>query len=289
MAAGTGNPTARRRELGYRLRSMRAARGMTVEEVAGHLRISPSQISRFETGHRRPKERDIHDLAALYELSDDDRQQLLNLAAESRQEAWWQPFNLPHLTYVSLEAEAVEIRDFNLAIVPGLLQTKDYALAWMRVGYARRTPAVALETMVEVRMERRARVLGTARSAGTAERLTAIVDEAALRREVGGPKVMREQLRTLREAADLPNVTLQVLPFGAGALPVGTNKFIILSFGRPSMPDLVYLESLTGELIIENEPEVQLYHDAFTALSSIALSPEDSVARIASIERGFDC
>ena len=281
--AGTGNPTARRRELGKLLRDQRLARSLTVEEVAAHLLVSPSKISRVETGQRGATARDIRDLAALYELSDSDRQLLTELAAGGKERAWWQPFNLPYARYVGLEADAETIKDFNLAIVPGLLQTEAYARATIQA-INRLLPDDVVRQMTRARMERQARLLYAEAAAPI---LTAVVDEGVLRRQVGGHDVMREQLQALRASAKLPNVTLQVVRFGAGALPVGTNKFIILGFGRESMPDLVYLESLTGELIMDHEQEVREYADAFGVLTEMAASEAETVELIASLER--DC
>jgi hypothetical protein len=279
---GTGNPTARRRELGTLLRAHRLARGLTVEEVAAQLLVSPSKISRIETGQRGATARDIRDLVALYELGEQDRRLLTELALEGKQRAWWQPFNLPYSAYVGLEADAVTIRDFNLAIVPGLLQTERYARAMIQTMYPRRTDD-AVDQQVLARRERQERVL----LSGDGPDFTAIIDEAALRRQVGGAEVMAEQLKALQESAIRQTVKLKVVPFSAGALSVGTNKFIILGFDRPSMPDLVYLESLTGELMLDTEREVREYAEAFHALSDAALPPAETFELIAALERDF--
>jgi transcriptional regulator with XRE-family HTH domain len=265
------------------LRAMRLDKGLTVEEVAASLLVSASKISRVETGQRGATARDIRDLAAVYELSARDQELLTELAAEGKQRAWWQSLNLPYSAYVGLEADALEIMYFSLAIVPGLLQTEPYARVVIR-SISRELPEASVDELARVRIERQARVL---HSATAPPRFAAVVDEGALRRMVGGPDVMCEQLRSLRKSAELPNITIRVVPFGAGALPVGTNMFSILRFGRESMPDVVYLETLTGELVLDSERERSEYNAAFAALTEMAASEAETLELIASLER--DC
>jgi transcriptional regulator with XRE-family HTH domain len=282
VVAGTDNPTARRRELGNVLRAMRLARGLTVEQVADHLLVSPSKISRLETGQRGALLRDIRDLARLYELGDEDQRLLTALAEQGKQRAWWQSYNLPYVVYVGLEADATTIMTFNLAIVPGLFQTEAYARATLQRTF-RELPEARLQELTRVRMERQARVLHSS----DAPCIAAILDEAVLHRTVGGAAVMRDQLRFLRELAGLSNVTLRVVPFDAGALPAGTNMFVILSFGRESMPDVVYLETLTGELILESAEELRQYNAAFAEVTAMAASEAETHELIASLERDY--
>jgi transcriptional regulator with XRE-family HTH domain len=268
--AGTGSPTARRRELGSILRTLRTDNSLTVEQAAEQLLVSPSKISRLENGQRGASARDIRDLCNLYGVDDETRQLLTDLAAEGKQRAWWQSLSLPYSTYVGLEADAVSIRDFGLGIVPGLLQTTDYARAIVHAANPRRG-AEELEVLVRARRERQDRVLGT-----EPPTFSAIMDEAVLHRVVGGPAVMEEQLRWLRDASLRPNMSIRIVPYAAGALPTGNNKFIILSFDRPSLTDVVYIESLTGELILERESDLEVYNDAYRTLSDMAASAEDS-------------
>lgn len=267
------------------LRAMRLAKDLTVEQVAESLLVSPSKISRIETGQRGATLRDIRDLAVLYELDDDVRQLLADLAAEGKQRAWWQPFNLPYSIYVGLEADAASIRDFALGIVPGLLQTEAYALAALRAGYAHRRSAEELQQMMRARMERQRRVLHS--DDAPAKEFCTVIDEGVLRRVVGGPDVMSEQVKALAAAAQLPDVRVRIVPFEAGPLPVVTNKFIILSFDRPTMPDVVYLESFTGELVLDHKDAVDQYAEAFDALMAMSLSDEDTLAALASIESDY--
>lgn len=263
------------------LRARRTALGLTVEDAANHLLVSPSKISRVETGQRNITARDIRDLAVLYRLTDQERQLLAELAAGGKVRAWWQPFNLPYsyATYVGLEADAISIRDFTLSVVPGLLQTDQYARAIVRAGYPHMSDE-SLQQLVQARLERQRRVL---HEAGT--NFTALLDESALRRVVGGPAVMENQLKSLLKASELPNVIIRVVPFAAGPLPSPTNKFIILSFDGP--PDVVFLESLTGQLVLERESDLEAYHDAYAALQELALPAGGSYDRLLTLQREY--
>ena len=263
------------------LRARRTALGITVEDAANHLLVSASKISRIETGQRNITARDIRDLAALYQLTDEERELLAELAVSGKARAWWQPFNLPYYyaTYVGLEADATSIRDFAIGVLPGLLQTAQYAEVVVRAAALDRSDE-SVRQRVQTRLERQRRVL---HEAGT--NFSAMIDEGALRRVVGGPAVMQDQLKTLVAVSELPNVSIRVVPFAAGPLPVPTNKFIILSFDGP--PDLVFLESLTGQLVLERESDLEPYHDAYAALQQLALPAGDSYDRLLSLQREF--
>jgi transcriptional regulator with XRE-family HTH domain len=264
------------------LRARRTALGLTVEDAANYLLVSASKISRVETGQRNITARDIRDLAALYRLTDEERELLAELAVGGKVRAWWQPFNLPYsyATYVGLEAEAASIRDFAMGIVPGLLQTAEYARAVVRAAAVDRSDE-SVQQRVETRLERQRHVL---HEAGTS--FSALIDESALRRVVGGAAVMQNQLKSLATASELPNVTIRVVPFAAGPIPVPTNKFIILSFDGPS--DVVYLESLTGQLVLERESDIGAYHDAYATLQGLALPADDSYDKLLSLQREYE-
>jgi len=279
---GASSPTVRRRELGARLRALRTEKGWTVEQVAEQLLISPSKVSRLETGQRGASARDIRDLSDLYGLGDDERQRLTDLAAEGKQHAWWQPFSLPYSTYVGLEADATSIRDFGLGLIPGLLQTSDYARAVLEASAANHAPD-AVELLIEGRIARQQRVLSGEKS----PQFQAILDASVLHRVVGSKATMRRQLQRLLEASELPNVTVRVVPYEAGALPNANNKFIILSFGVLSLPDVVFFEGLTGDLYIERKDDTDIYNAAFRALQRLAASPEETRGIITSIMRSF--
>jgi len=263
------------------LRARRTALGFTVEDTAQQLLVSPSKISRIETGQRNITARDIRDLAALYRLTDEERELLAELAVGGKARAWWQPLNLPYYyaTYVGLEADATSIRDFAVGVVPGLLQAAEYAQVVTRAA-AVDLSEEDIRQLVQARLERQRRVL---HEAGT--NFTAMIDESALRRVVGGPAVMQNQLKALVTASELPNVTVRVVPFAAGPLPAPTNKFIILSFDGP--PDLVFLESLTGQLVLERESDLAAYNDAYTTIDGLALPADESCERLLAFEHEY--
>jgi transcriptional regulator with XRE-family HTH domain len=270
---GTGSPTVRRRELGILLKSFRTARGWTVDQVAERLMVSSSKVSRLETGQRGASPRDIRDICRLYGVSEEQRQRLTDLAAEGKQHAWWQTFDLPYTTYIGLEAEATSIKDFGLGVIPGLLQVPGYArvVTQAAVSVPRRTPDT-VERIVGSRIARQQRIL----EAETSPSFTAIIDVSVLHRVVGSRMIMRAQLHHLLELSQLPNVTLRVIPNEAGALPVATTKFIILSFADHTLPDIVYIEGLTGELFLERKDDTDIYSAAFQELEDLAASPEAS-------------
>ncbi len=271
---GMGSPTVRRREFGVRVRALRNKRGWTVDYVASRLLCSPSKVSRLETGHRGASARDVRDLCTLYEVGEAELELLTELAQRGKERAWWLPLNLPYSTYVGLEAEAALIRDYGVGMVPGLLQTADYARAVVQAaGWA--PPRV--DQWVKGRMARQ-RIL--AEPGGP--RFEAMIDESVLHRVVDSPAVMAAQLARLLEASEQDRIGLQVIPYDAGALPA-VNKFIILSFAAATVPDVVMIEGLTAELFVENADDVKVYVSTFRALSELAATAERSRAMIASI------
>lgn len=279
-----GNPTVRRRELGALLKRLRSAADLTAEQVADHLHISTSKVSRLETGQRGASARDINDLCDLYGVDDEQRQHLLELASAGKQRAWWQSLALPYTTYVGLEAEAQSISDFGLGFIPGLLQTADYARAIVRAAVPKWVPEV-VEQRVQGRMVRQELLRSE-----DPPRFEAVVDESVLHRMVDSPAVMHSQLERLLKLSELPNVSLRVIPYEAGALPAGNNKFIILGFTRPVVSDIVFIEGLTGDLYLEDLRDVEIYNLAFRRLAQLAASPEETrdiiVAAIRSHRRG---
>ncbi len=264
----TGSPTVRRRELGALLKALRIAKGWTAEQVADRLLISTSKLSRLETGQRGASARDVRDLCDLYEVGDEQRQRLLDLAMEGKQRAWWQPLALPYSTYVGLEAEAASISDYGLGIMPGLLQTADYARAVVHAAVPKWVPEV-VEQRVQGRMARQQLL-----HADHAPHFEAVVDESVLHRVVGSAAVMQAQLERLLELSGLPNVTLRVIRYEAGALPAGNNKFIILQFAQPTVSDVVFIEGLTGDLYLDDPRDVEIYNTTFRTLVDLAASPD---------------
>ncbi len=277
----SGSPTVRRRELGALLRALRTRKGWTAEQVADRLEFSASKVSRLETGQRGASARDIRDMCELYGVDGQERQHLMDLASEGKQRAWWQPLGLPYSTYVGLEAEAASISDYGLGIMPGLLQTPDYARSVVRAAVPKWVPDV-VEQRVEGRMTRQQLLFSA-----SAPRFQAVVDESVLHRVVGSPAVMRAQLERLLELSDLPNVTLRVIPYDAGALPAGNNKFIILRFALPAISDVVFIEGLTGDLYLEEPHDVEVYNTTFRTLIQLAASPEATREIIATMIVGY--
>jgi len=273
----TGSPIVRRRELGALLRALRTEKGWTAEQVADRLLVSASKVSRLETGQRGARARDIRDLCDLYEVDSDQRQHLMELASEGKQRAWWRPLGLPYSTYVGLEAEAASISDYGLGIMPGLLQTPDYARAVVRAAVPRWVPEV-VEQRVEGRLARQQLLFAT-----PAPHFEAVVDESVLHRVVGSPAIMQAQLERLLQLSGLPGVTLRVIPYDAGALPAGNNKFIILRFALPNVADVVFIEGLTGDLYLEDPGDVEVYNTTFRTLVELAASPDTTREIIAAM------
>jgi len=275
------SPTLRRRELGARLRELRQQANLTVEQVADELLCSAAKISRIETGAggRGVNPRDVRDLCQLYRVEGAEREHLMALVKESKQQTWWQELDLPYKPFIGLEAAAVSIRDYESGLVPGLLQTQEYARALIE-GMVPRLGADMVQQSLDARLKRQEILT---RESPT--RLHAIIDEAAVRRVVGGPEVMREQLAALIERAALPNVTVQLIPFEAGAHPGQDSTFMILE--EPTGADVVYIEGLVGNVYLERPADLERYTDVYDDLRSIALGPKDSVARFRLIERSY--
>ena len=269
--SATGSPTARRRELGAALRSLRMGSELTTNQVAGMLGFSRSKISRLENGRRGASKADILRLCGLYQVGDEQRRRLTELAAEGKQRAWWQRYGLPYSDYIGLEEAASSISDYGLAIVPGLLQTPDYARAIVQAGVHAWEPKV-VEERVEGRITRQQRRL----LSRAGPEFQAVLDESVLHRIVGSPTVMLAQLKRLLEIADLPRVSIRVVPYDAGAVPAGVNKFIILGFEPDDMANVVLIEDLLHHRYIEQPEEVETYKATFRTLTSLAAGPEQT-------------
>ena len=275
------SPTVRRRRLALELRRLREAARLTCEEVAEHLECSASKISRVETGRVSVAPRDVRDMLELYNVPAAQREGLVQLARDSRQKGWWHAFSdtmQPQFaTYVGLESAASEIRIYEVSLIPGLLQTEDYARAVIRSGMMG-SPGEDVERAVALRMARQPAV-----TRDDPPKVWAVVDEAALRRRVGGAGLMRLQLEHLLAQAALPNVAVQVIPFTGGAHPAMGRPFIILVFPERVDTDVVYLEDLTSALYVEDVAEVDRYNVFFNHLRATALSFDDSAALITSV------
>jgi hypothetical protein len=239
--------------------------------------FSMSKLSRMETGHGVATPRDIRDICSLYEVTDKaERERMLRLAAEGKQAGWWQSYDLPYSTYVGLEAEATAISDFQSSVVPGLLQTADYARAGHE-GAMPRLSSEEIERRIEAKLTRQA-LLGQ----DDPPDFSAVLDEAVLHRMVGGPAVMSAQLGRLIEATNRPKVTIQVIPFTLGAHPGVESNFNILEMPSPT-PGVVFVEGLVGSIYLERSEELTRYRQIFERLQAIALSPKDTIALIAEI------
>jgi len=269
------NPTLRARRLALELLRRREAAGLTREEAARQLEWSTSTIFRIETGRSRPQPGNVRVLLELYGVTGPERDGLIRLAREARQPGWWHSFRdvlpNPYEVYIGLEAGAASIRNFEPNVVPGLLQTEEYARQTLRNGPGE-LDREDVERLVQVRMERQRILAREGRP-----RLWAVVDEAVIRRVVGGPEVMREQLRHLIECAEQGKTTLQVVPFGAGAHAGTTGPFVILDFPEATDPAVVYVETLAGDIYLEEPLDVDRYTLAFARLLAAALHPDDSV------------
>ena len=274
------SPTVRRRRLALELRRLREAARLTCEEVAEHLECSASKISRVETGRVSVSPRDVRDMLELYGVPEQQRDSLVQLSRDSRQKGWWHaysdPVNPQFTTYVGLESAASEIRVYEVNIIPGLLQTQDYARTMIKAGMMNGRHE-DVERKVALRMARQ-----PALTRDDPPMLWTVVDEAALRRRVGGTELMRAQLEHVLELSSLKNVAMQVIPFGAGAHPAMGRPFVILVFPERIDPDVVYLEDLTSALYLEDVDEVDRYNVFFNHLRATALSFEDSAALVIS-------
>ena len=253
----SSGPTVQRLVLGGHLRRLREQADMTTERAAASIRGSHSKISRMEHGRVGFKERDIADLLTLYGVvGGPEREALLNLAREASTPGWWQAYSdiLPHWVepYFGLEAAASFIREFELQFVPGILQIEEYARAVIRLGNLPSEDEVIRRAQARIS---RQEILRRA----DPPRIWAVLDEGALRRHIGGRDVMKAQLRHLIEMCDHPNVTLQILPFSAGAHRAMGGPFTILRYTEPDLRDVVYIEQLTSALYLDKPIEVDAY------------------------------
>jgi transcriptional regulator with XRE-family HTH domain len=278
--AAEHSPTVRRRRLALELRRLREAARLTCEEVAEHLECSTSKVSRIETGRVSVSPRDVRDMLDLYGVSAQEGASLVQLARDSRQKGWWHAYSdtiEPRFaTYIGLESAASEIRIYEVTLIPALLQTEDYARTVIAAGTVGGDHD-GVERNVALLMARQPPL-----TSDDPPRLWAVLDEAALRRTVGGAGLMRLQLDHLLDLSRLPNVAIQVIPFGAGAHPAMGRPFVILAFPERADPDVVYLEDLTSALYVEDVDEVDRYNIFFNHLRATALSFEDSAALIMS-------
>lgn len=266
------NPVLLREEIGRRLRAAREAAGMNLDRASADLDLSRSSLNRIENGQQRV---DVHLVRSMLELYDVEADDLLEKVRASRKPGWWKSYGISDLDFVALETGAHRVRAFDVQLVPGLLQTADYARAVFTSRKERRSED-RLAVLLEVRLVRQDRLTDEEHPL----ELVAVIDEYALRRPVGGPAVMRAQLRHLALAAELPTVTLQVLPTSAVTNDSTYGRFNILDFPDPQQPSIAYVNHAFGELRSSNPPALNAARLRFEHLRSLALDPEKSVALI---------
>jgi len=275
--------TVLRMLLGGQLRRLREAAGMTPEQAGYEIRASRSKISRLENGRVKLKSRDVTDLLTLYGVTDENtRSKFLALVRQSNTEDWWRKYSdiLPDWfeTYVGLEAAAATIRSFEVQFVHGLFQTEDYARAVSRL---RKTASDdEIERRVALRLKRQDLL-----SRPNPPYIWSVMDEAVLRRVVGGPAVMRAQFRHLIEVAEFPHVTLQVVPFARGVHSGESGSFTVLRFEERYLPDVVYIEQLTGATYLDQRSDVEHYLAVVDELSTVALTPAGTTHFIEQVAR----
>jgi transcriptional regulator with XRE-family HTH domain len=276
-------PTVGSRRLAIELKRFREAAGLTGEQVAEQMGWSIAKVYRIEGDKVRVLVRDVQRLLALYGIVDAEREAVLELARLARAKDWWHQYSgaIPEWFqfYVGLEAAATALRGYDAELVPGLLQTEAYVRAIMSTAPAPATDEV--ERQIAVRMERQKRLTAT-----DAPTLWAVLNEAVVRRPVGGAAVMRAQLAHLAQMCELPNVTIQVLHYAAGAHPAMHGAFKVMEFPDPADRDVVYIETQTGALYLEKKEDVRRYSLMIDYLRAQALGPAESLALIGQLAAG---
>jgi transcriptional regulator with XRE-family HTH domain len=286
QAESAAGPLLSRRQLGALLRQLRFSAGLTIEQVAERLLCSPSKVSRMETGFRAGTLRDIRDLCDLYQVTGQaQRDHLVELVRQSRRHGWWESYDLPFPfdvqfeTYLGLEGDATSISVFEPALIPGLLQTEDYARAVMTgFGFS---PEEA-EERVAVRLRRQALL-----DQDDPPQLRVVVDEAALRRRIGSSAIMKAQLDQLIARSGLPNISVQVIPFDCGSYKAIAGGYRILEFSG-QLTEIVHVEGLFGSIYLERPQDIERHRDAFLNAQSVASNGQESIKLIAKMIREID-
>ncbi|MEU9506200.1 helix-turn-helix transcriptional regulator [Micromonospora sp. NPDC048170] len=278
----TASPTVRRRRIARELRQLRERAGMTLDVAARQLDMSKSNLSRIENALIGIKPRDVRAALALYEVTGADAEALIEIARGAQQRGWWQSYSdvLPEWFefYVGLEAEAATLRTYEVEAVPGLLQTEAYA----REVFRRTAGEDGIERKVAARLHRQ-NVLHR----DNPVELSVVLNEAVLCRPVGGDAVMADQMAHLAKVSQLPNVTVQVLPFSAGGHPAMNAPYVVLTFADAADAAVVYLENLTMGLALEEVGQVRGYSLVHEELCRMALGPEASLTRLTEASRYF--
>ncbi|RAY10745.1 transcriptional regulator [Actinomadura craniellae] len=265
------SPTVLRRRLAARLRALRQESGLSQEEVAQQVGFSKSKVIRIEKAQSSIGAGDLRLLLDLYEVPEQDRPELVQLGRDARKRGWWSSYNDVFTgSYIGLEADARELRFFAPQLVPGLLQTPDYARA---VIHAVRpdAPDEEVDRRIEARTARQ-----TLLEQPDPPTIWAVIDEAVIRRRIGGQDVMRAQLEHLAELGRRPNITVQILSFDAGAHAGLEGMFVLLSFPEPTDPPVAYTEGLYGDLYIEEPVDTTRYTLAFDHIRASAIPVRNS-------------
>ena len=283
-APGSGGPTVLRILLGAQLRRLREAKRISLEDAGEAIRASHSKISRLETGRVGFKDRDIADLLTLYGVMDEsERTALRELAARANKQGWWHDYSdiLPNWfeAYVGLEEAATQIRAYEVQFIPGLLQTGDYARAVTLLGYPN-APSRDIDRRVGLRLARQAVF-----TRPNPPNIWIVLDEAVMKRPIGGPEVMRAQVKHLIEMSARPNVTIQIVPFQIGGHAAAGGPFSILRFAEHDLPDVVYLEQLTSALYLDKQEIVDSYLAVMDRLCVDATTPASSIKTMRTLQR----
>ncbi|MEH1166142.1 helix-turn-helix transcriptional regulator [Micromonospora sp. CPCC 205539] len=278
----TASPTVRRRRIARELRQLRERAGMTLDVAARQLDMSKSNLSRIENAQIGIKPRDVRAALALYQVTGADAEALIEIARGAQQRGWWQKYSdvLPEWFefYVGLEAEAAALRTYEAESVPGLLQTEAYAKAI----YRRTAGEDGLERKVAARLHRQ-----DVLHRESPVELSVVLNEAVLLRPVGGATVMADQLAHMSRVAQLPNVTIQVLPFAVGEHPAMSTPYVVLSFADSADASVVYLDNLTMGMALEDADQVLGYSLLHEELCRMALNPTASLTRLEQASRNF--
>ena len=286
-AASPQSPIGARRRLGAELRRLRTKVGLTLDDVADRMTCSTSKISRLETGKGVPKVPDVSELLRIYGVTSDvERDLLLRLVHDGREHGWWETYTEGvqperHFLdrpgrYASLENDAMGVRCFDFTVVNGLLQTEDYMRALLARWLVHHTDddfdrLIALRKRRQQALERRVpRPLN----------VVAVMDEVVLRRPVGGPAVMAQQMDRLLEVSQLPNVTMRVVPLDAGLLRAHTGQFVLLDIPDALGSDVVFVEGHAGDSYLDSASDLELYREVFDDVLASALSPDASAEMI---------
>ncbi|MFF4527907.1 helix-turn-helix domain-containing protein [Streptomyces sp. NPDC001407] len=274
-------PTVRLRRLAAELRRLRTGMQLTREDVTAQTGINTATLYRIETARVRPQQHTLIALLNLYGVPEPQHGEIQALSQGASNQGWLRPYHseLPeeYTAYISFEAEARAVRNYESLFVPGLLQTEDYARAVIK-GVLPMASTREIEQRVQARIERQG-VL----TKSDPLHLWAIMDEASLRRMVGGPEVMHEQIRRLTAAIAEPHMMLQVIPFNAGAHAGMPGSFVLMSFPEVEDPEIIYIDSMAGDLFLEAEADVRRYGAIFDNLRAVALSPDDTSRLLASL------